>query len=115
MCTILLIPLFVLYTAIWAPVVAYKRRAKDRVRILIYALAVPTLIGIFVMVPRLIQGNRTLPDWMYDADIFAVFVVYPFMSLSVLEWARHNRSEKPPRGFPIEPINSVAPNDSDRV
>jgi len=106
---------YVLLAAFWAGFRAYQRKAIQRLWILITAISLPVLAAVGMLGAYSTFGSFQLSPGLFRVSLLAVLAVYLFGSISTIIWADRGKSAIETRGFPIEPINSVAPNDSDPV
>jgi hypothetical protein len=107
--------LWIIATVLWPPVVAYRRMAIHRRRILITSLAMPVGAYAYFMADFTIVGKLGAPESLWIALTMIIGIAYLVSGVGLIIWSYRSPSTVEQRGFPIEPINSVASNDSDPV
>jgi hypothetical protein len=101
----------------WPIVVAVNRGAKSRGRIIVLTVLLPMVFVAMELLLGISGGGASDENFSGAADYMPTvgLVCYVGCSISLVVWAHCAKGQIEPRGFPIEPTNSVASNDSDPV
>jgi hypothetical protein len=114
----IMFPLLILYVVVavvWAGAVAYRRKAVHRLAILLTAVALPAFAVVGITESYSAFGAYKLNLGAFRACLLVALSAYITASIAIIVWSHCGKSARALSGFPIEPINSVTPNDSDPV
>lgn len=96
---------YVIIIAVLAPVCAYRRVARNRQKILYWAIALPVFTLAIALVFDLASKRLGWRDSVNAAADWALLIIYLLLSIGIVIWAECDRSERYGRGFPLETKN----------